>query len=656
MKKFIFFRNDDVWKLDKNLELLIDIFLSSEIPLHLSVIPGKLTEPCKNFLTNLTKKHPDLIELGQHGFKHINYCNLSDKFLKYEFGEERSHEEQKADILKGRKIMSLLNFESKIFIPPWHGFDDNTLKILADANYSIISTDLKKPVPDNIYNLRSIPTSMYLNERCGKGWHTQKAEKIIRKINNIKYDKIGIQIHHKAFNNLDDFNQLKKLLRKLKGDNSINIIKLSEGFENNILKGGIHLNSLIYYLTYQFVPKHLILTKNSKNPILEDYDFQDMYDYKLSEKTESQISKELYIKLKKAIRKKLPGNNGPIGLLLSGGMDSAAILHILRELTDRKIFTITGAYSKHAPNLKFAEQLASKYNTAHQEIIIDPEDLLKLNVLYSKNTPQPIGDNGFLSTYLMVKKLKGKTKIIFSGDGADCLFAGLKSHYLDYIDNKYFSGIKTDNFSVREFKKISSIKKRYPNFGHYRYGEIFFEKEEVKRFFNLDIDLTKPLREITKKIKTRDILKKQILVDLNFLVKNRVEYILESSRINRVHIVLPYLDRDFVKYVLSIPSEYIIKNLNQKYILKIIFENKLPKEILKRENKGFTPPFKLWYLKNKDFVIKTLIKSAKLGISKEYITYLVKNLNKSDNYRIGMKIWLILNVVCWFENNDFLSK
>lgn len=398
----------------------------------------------------------------------------------------------------------------------------------------------------------------------------------------------------------------------------------------------LNKKSLLYYLTYQFVPKPFTLQKGSKNTVHQKYDFSYINDVKILKGTEKEICEELYSKLKKTIKKYLPPRGKPLGVLLSGGLDSAAMLHILREITDRKIFTITAAFDKKSKKLIFASKLAKRYNAFHKNLIIHPDKIKILNEIYRKKTPQPIGDNGLPLTYLMLKKLKKNVDVIFSGDGADCLFSGLKMHYL--------------NFSEKSRKSTKSN-----SYQHYRFGEIFLTEKDIEQFFGKypsHIALTEPLKNIADRIKTKDILKRQLLIDLNFLVKNRVDYLICSSKTCEVNLILPYLDKEFVNFAVNIPGKYLIKNHEQKYILKKSFENKLPRAVINRSKEGFKPPFELWYQQNKKFVIRKLVKSVKLGIPKDYIKHLISTIPRCYDYQSGMKIWLVLNLVCWHEGKE----
>jgi len=119
---------------------------------------------------------------------------------------------------------------------------------------------------------------------------------------------------------------------------------------------------------------------------------------------------------------------------------------------------------------------------------------------------------------------------------------------------------------------------------------------------------------------------------------------------NNLNIMLPFLGKDFVKYSVQIPSKYLIdKKGLQKSILRLAFKDKLPRRILTQKSEGFTPPFKLWYYKNLEYVTKKLIKSKNLGISMDYIKHLIHSYKQANDYALGMKIWLIINLVSWQE-------
>jgi asparagine synthetase B (glutamine-hydrolysing) len=220
----------------------------------------------------------------------------------------------------------------------------------------------------------------------------------------------------------------------------------------------------------------------------------------------------------------------------------------------------------------------------------------------------------------MIKELIPYSRLIISGDGADCLFAGLKPNHL---------------------------------------AEIFLTEKERRVFFpalSRESEKDNPLSALLSQININDPIKRQVLIDLCFLARNRVDYPLCAARACGAKIILPYLERYFIDTALSIPGEYLIRRGQQKYIFRKTFEDKLPDYCGGIEKKGFSPPFSFWYNSRRDFVIKTMVKAVKLGIPEEYIKYLIRALPLSRSYEEGMKVWLLLNLVFWAEQNtDMIS-
>jgi peptidoglycan/xylan/chitin deacetylase (PgdA/CDA1 family) len=226
MNKTIFFRDDDIQDSDTHLKKFIGLFLWYRIPVHLAVIPGYLTERCGAFLRQCLKKHPELIEIGQHGYKHVNYAQ--DRMCKYEFGIKRNYSVQKKDIVKGKGVLNKITKDNLIFTPPWHGFDKNTLKIISELGFLGISLDLKSRIPKSVYTVKKIMTNVYLNKKSLQGWFVEDADVIIKEIKSVRGNQVGIQAHHNEFKSDKEYVKLSDLLFKLKRMPELRFCKLSK--------------------------------------------------------------------------------------------------------------------------------------------------------------------------------------------------------------------------------------------------------------------------------------------------------------------------------------------------------------------------------------------------------------------------------------------
>lgn len=612
-RKHIFFRNDDVWRLDAKLKRLVGLFITNNIPLHLAVIPDKLTLDCCSYLKGLIRRHPDLIEIGQHGYKHENYSQ--DKFRKYEFGDTRSFKQQLSDIHKGREeIEESFGIKPSVFIPPWDMYDFQTLRALKIEGFSILCADRKHRVVYPGSGLRNVCVSKYWNKKKRDGsWLADGAAKSLVDVLSCHETYVGVEMHH-ARNTPGEIRELSRFIRILKTYNQIRFIHLSKA-PGIILKNSLDQEALFYYLMFQFAPKGFSLVPGVDNSVHKDYNFNIKRNITYFSGQEKQLQKKIYRSLSLEVEKLLSATRGPLGILLSGGIDSAALLHVVREVTERKIHAITGYYFSSDKQVLVAKKLARHYGATHRQLLIDADSLEKLREIYAISVPQPIGDNGLLPTYLMIKELTPYSRLILSGDGADCLFAGLNTT---------------------------------------RPAEFFLTSKERRSFFPLISAQSKqnnPLLALLRWVNVKDPAKRQVVINLQFLVKNRVDYLLCAARACDSKIILPYLEKDFVRLALSIPASYLIKGRQRKYILRKMFEEKLPGYCRGIEKTGFSPPFLFWYNLNRDLVIRTLVKAVRLGVPMDYIKYLIRILPFCRSYEEGMKIWLVLNLVFWAEQN-----
>lgn len=135
-----FIRNDDVGALTDPLKRYVDLMLSQNLPVSYQIIPEQLTQECAEWLVALRKAHPELVSFGQHGLRHS--MTVRGKTVWREFGPERTLAEQAADIENGLGILKSMlgrDIPVKMFTPPQHKYDQNTLTAIARAGHRIFS-------------------------------------------------------------------------------------------------------------------------------------------------------------------------------------------------------------------------------------------------------------------------------------------------------------------------------------------------------------------------------------------------------------------------------------------------------------------------------------------------------------------------------------
>jgi len=225
-KSFIFFRDDDVFKLDRSFSKISSLFLKHRVPVIYGVIPGKMQPELIKYLGSLKKMYPMLLDISQHGWMHINHSD--NKKIKYEFGSGRSNAEQKNDILSGWIAMRKAFGEdfTPLFIPPFHGYDESTKRLfnlLANRKIiSAVSAEKKLFLSSDKYFI-DLPASINFKRKLtGK---SNSIQDILAKIAEASRHTsvIGILMHHETYSKRD-YERLKKLILILKKNSNFRFI------------------------------------------------------------------------------------------------------------------------------------------------------------------------------------------------------------------------------------------------------------------------------------------------------------------------------------------------------------------------------------------------------------------------------------------------
>ncbi len=195
----LFIRNDDVWTLDKNFRFFFDLAIDRKLPVIYAVIPGKMEQGLIRFLCRAKEKTPGLLDIVQHGWLHVNHSTNGSQ--KYEFGESRSFQRQREDIQRGLKQMRLA-FEDHFmpaFVPPFHGYDERTLRILEQENFQIFSAGGRKPqIKSRLVELPSrISFSRYDSQKVSINTAGEMMAMLVRDIG--RRPLSGIVTHHADF-------------------------------------------------------------------------------------------------------------------------------------------------------------------------------------------------------------------------------------------------------------------------------------------------------------------------------------------------------------------------------------------------------------------------------------------------------------------------
>jgi asparagine synthase (glutamine-hydrolysing) len=305
----------------------------------------------------------------------------------------------------------------------------------------------------------------------------------------------------------------------------------------------------------------------------------------------------------------------PVGIFLSGGVDSTGILSMIKYLgKENDIFTYSAGFEGESiyDERAYAKKAAGFYGTRHFEINITKNDLIHELPQILKYVDEPISDATIIPIFFLSKLARDNGSIvILNGDGADELFGGY-SKWLEY--RKYFKYWRLLNILpgnlIKQIPRIfgtNNLKGQIINDLCYRaYIKTQFYIGDTGALkgtsaFNEIVDdsfydvFNKNFEEYTEIRKSRDYIEWMSYWGLKSIVENVFLYRADRMGMaNSIEIRVPYLDQNVVEFGMQMPQFYKYKNKTGKYILKKALDKIVSGEFLYRNKMGFCVPVKKW--------------------------------------------------------------
>lgn len=367
-----------------------------------------------------------------------------------------------------------------------------------------------------------------------------------------------------------------------------------------------------------------LLIYEKREVLLKKFYNLSVREIKISEK---EAADRLFNILDEAVKIRLI-SDAPLGVFLSGGIDSSAIAYFAaKHKPGIKTFSI-GFDEKSFDESRWAKQAASYLKTEHYHRQFSAEDMIdSLPEIFSK-IDEPFGDPSLLPTFLLSRFAKEQVTVALGGDGGDELFMG----YPNYKAQKFlnFTGLKKIKISglpakiLMKFLPYSSknmagsfmvqralMSGKFPahlrDFAaiggyHSSFEELFrFGAEKEKELFYFAEEFLKDKKDLDYLSKITLLFQKYYLSD-NILFKTD-----RANMYNSLETRAPFLDYRLVDFANSLPSSFKLKWFKSKYIFKKAMENKLPDRIIHRKKKGFGIPLAGWLRGElRDYMFKSL--------------------------------------------------
>lgn len=338
---------------------------------------------------------------------------------------------------------------------------------------------------------------------------------------------------------------------------------------------------------------------------------------RIPEKPEDTWGEELRALLGTSVKRRLM-SDVPLGVFLSGGIDSSAIAAYAAQeagTTRMKSFCI-GFEEASFDETTYARIIAQRFNTEHHEKILSMEIARGLLSEIVARLDEPMGDSSIIPTYLLCRETRKHVTVALAGDGGDELFAGydpfrilnMAKWYDRLIPRPVHQAIRWMAAALPSTHRNMSLDFRLKrtlrglSYPKYLWNSIWLgplDPRDLESLFQEPTDIEEVYAEA---IEQWEACKQEDLADktLQFYTKLYLQDDIlvkadRASMMNSLEVRAPFLDIDLVDFVRKLPSAYKFRNGCTKYILKKSLEPLLPKEILYRPKKGFSVPIGRWF-------------------------------------------------------------
>ncbi len=333
----------------------------------------------------------------------------------------------------------------------------------------------------------------------------------------------------------------------------------------------------------------------------------------------------------------------PLGVLLSGGLDSAVITAVAsRYKPHLKTFTV-GFESEGYDERKYARLVAESFNTDHRDILVGPqiEDVFHTVMDF---VDEPIADEALVPTYLISRLASRDVKVVLTGEGGDESFGGYPRYLLSILSDKI-----GDVAFLRVVSRIFSPFLRERERAYLR--RLFSgERDTLKRNLRwLSIFTEDEKRRLcAEKLSEFEFsgrgIESLFQFDLTrWLPDDVLQKLDRTTMANSIEGRVPLLDHQLVSYCAGIDSRLKLRGFDTKFLLKIAYRDVLPEKILRRRKHGFLSPFTEWFDDNFLHMCRSILSHSKFDPT--YTREIIDNAKRDRG--CAKKLWSLVVFELW---------
>jgi asparagine synthase (glutamine-hydrolysing) len=385
----------------------------------------------------------------------------------------------------------------------------------------------------------------------------------------------------------------------------------------------VDLGALEAYLALNYVPAPMTIFEGTRKLPLGHLLIAERGEVRLQEyaaprpspagelrrESPDELAAELRERLRDSVRAHMV-SDVPVGVLLSGGIDSGTLTALASEINEEPVNTFTIAFKERGfSEAAEARLVAERFGTNHHELTVEP-DAVELLPKVVETFDEPFADDSALPTYLVSQLAAEHVKVVLSGEGGDELFGG----YYSYIGDLWAPRIGPAATALRSVierlpsrassRRLEDRLKRFARGAHlpqpdrHAAWSQVFSPEARERLLTRRNDGFDPLqahRDRYARSTGAEELSRTADLDMGvYMVDDILVKIDRASMAHSLESRVPFLDPEVTGFALALPARHKVRVLSKKWLFRRAVGPLLPREIVRGRKRGFNPPVSRW--------------------------------------------------------------
>lgn len=395
----------------------------------------------------------------------------------------------------------------------------------------------------------------------------------------------------------------------------------------------------------------------------------------LDDRSDASLVDEYHERFREAVKMRLMADV-PLGMFLSGGIDSAAITAVMSQLVSEPIKTFSVAFAEREANeLAYARMVSQRYGTDHHEIVVSPADFFGALPKLVWHEDEPIAHPSSIALNFVSRLAAERVKVVLTGEGSDETLAGYNRYRVTVYNAKF--GARYEHLAPRALRAAvkggiealpghAGLRRKLERTFLYLPSDLdtlYFDNFAVFGRARQAEILSKGMRDRVGSIdpyaahhaalartNARSLLNRLLYADtktyLHELLMKQDQMSMAASIESRV----PFLDHPLVEFAAALPLRMKLRGVTTKYILREAMKSSLPPEILSRKKMGFPVPVGTWFAGPFRHVIDEFVLSPRAAARGLFDMNAVSSM--ADRHLRGeqkhdQRLWALVNLEIW---------